>query len=449
MRLVTVAVAVILVSSFVNGKVYRDNDREVVIDEENGLMWQDKDIPYLSLNRGKIFCSNLQLAGYNDWYLPNIDELKTLVTLSHILKGKIETFSGNGYYWGSSAPLRILDNGYEEYDESDSVKNNVRCVRKLKKYDLFLDNIPNSCSLIKHKIPSKPNVEDFKQRPYEKPEEFEASKKRSLERWKADIHGWQKSCDFTGKIVRYDYDTGALDLGYRMGLKGLPTGIFHTNVPFERAKKFLTYEEGAFKPVVFTAIIGQNEKEEFEIQKLILPKGKKNDLKKEVEQEVKKLKDENVIEGVLVQSLLVEYPQDDIIREIKAGTKISYNKHSKEIVTPNKYAGGILKDAPNFKNTIVLKQNLQEYKKRGGWKVTFTIKANFPVEKVKISPKGYSTQILEFKGKEKDIYKPKMTKGYFIDKDVKSWTVRVDGDGLTKVWECTIDGCIERKKGKL
>jgi hypothetical protein len=369
------------------------------------------------------------------------------------LKYEPRGFQNSIYIWipplVNAKSHSFLLNLNELYPDRSENINNVVCVRKFKNQDLIIDKIPNSCSYIKHKIPSKPKVESFNQRAYEKEEEFVASKKRSLKRWKADIYGWQKRCDFTGKIKRYDFDSGQLDIEYNIDIKGLRSGIFNATASFEKVKHFLKSENGAFKPVVFTAIIGQNEKEEFEIKKLILPKKKRGDFEKKVQKEVQKLKDENIIEGVLTQNLLVEYPQDDIIREIKAGTKISYNKHNSEIVTPNKYIGGVLKDTPHFKNAIRFKQNLKDDKRREGWQVTFTIDANYAIEQIEISPKGYSTQPLRFKSKEKDIYKQKTTKGYLIDKSVKKWTVRVKGNGIVKVWNCNKNGCVAREKQKL
>jgi hypothetical protein len=59
----------------------------VVTGSENGLMWyiDDPDNPTTKLNqmtypKAEEYCSNLDHCGFNDWRLPTISELRTLVT---------------------------------------------------------------------------------------------------------------------------------------------------------------------------------------------------------------------------------------------------------------------------------------------------------------------------------------------------------------------------------
>lgn len=53
---------------------------EVVVDEKTGLMWQRKRAPNTMNHAAAIeYCENLSLGGYNDWRLPSISELKTLI----------------------------------------------------------------------------------------------------------------------------------------------------------------------------------------------------------------------------------------------------------------------------------------------------------------------------------------------------------------------------------
>jgi len=55
----------------------------VAIDKEHSLMWQIKIDwePYNFNERGKVFayCKNLNYAGFTDWKVPTIDELRTMI----------------------------------------------------------------------------------------------------------------------------------------------------------------------------------------------------------------------------------------------------------------------------------------------------------------------------------------------------------------------------------
>jgi len=50
-------------------------------DPKTGLMWQTGhvDFPLKKWSEAVIYCMDLTLAGYSDWRLPNIDELRTLI----------------------------------------------------------------------------------------------------------------------------------------------------------------------------------------------------------------------------------------------------------------------------------------------------------------------------------------------------------------------------------
>ena len=65
----------------------RDNAKEVVIDKNTGLMWQDNiDAKTIRKNRkdAKQYCRDLVLAGYDDWYLPPLKQLKSIVDAKKI-----------------------------------------------------------------------------------------------------------------------------------------------------------------------------------------------------------------------------------------------------------------------------------------------------------------------------------------------------------------------------
>ncbi|MFH0730221.1 MAG: DUF1566 domain-containing protein [Pseudomonadota bacterium] len=68
--------------SIVSGRMV-DNGDGTVSDTKSGLMWQQ--IPEeMAWNGALSYCENLQLSGYDDWRLPNINELRSLVDYSVI-----------------------------------------------------------------------------------------------------------------------------------------------------------------------------------------------------------------------------------------------------------------------------------------------------------------------------------------------------------------------------
>lgn len=54
-------------------------ENEVVKDSATGLMWQKEIIKRKTWDEGKSYCKDLTLAEFNDWRLPTISELRTLV----------------------------------------------------------------------------------------------------------------------------------------------------------------------------------------------------------------------------------------------------------------------------------------------------------------------------------------------------------------------------------
>jgi uncharacterized protein (TIGR02145 family) len=56
-------------------------DGDVCIDQLSGLTWQNDDgcCDRYSWEEAKDYCQNLVLGGYDDWHLPSIDELRSLI----------------------------------------------------------------------------------------------------------------------------------------------------------------------------------------------------------------------------------------------------------------------------------------------------------------------------------------------------------------------------------
>ena len=88
----------------------RDDAKNLVIDKNTGLMWQD-DLNAKTIRKNhkdaKQYCRSLVFAGYDDWYLPRVKELKSITDITKhnpsIKKGFKNIVSG--HYWTSSPNL--------------------------------------------------------------------------------------------------------------------------------------------------------------------------------------------------------------------------------------------------------------------------------------------------------------------------------------------------------
>jgi hypothetical protein len=61
---------------------FKDNGDGTVTDLNSGLMWKKDESPEMSFKEVLQYCEDLTLGGYDDWRLPNMKELPTLLDLS-------------------------------------------------------------------------------------------------------------------------------------------------------------------------------------------------------------------------------------------------------------------------------------------------------------------------------------------------------------------------------
>jgi len=120
------------------------NDRlkirnKVVIDRWSGLMWQKSSSKGGNWHNAVKYCKNLNLAGYKDWRLPNIDELMSIVdknSYSPAINRRAFPDTKSDYYWSysskqkdsSKAWLVFFHYGYDYYYYKDNIGYS-RCVR--------------------------------------------------------------------------------------------------------------------------------------------------------------------------------------------------------------------------------------------------------------------------------------------------------------------------------
>ena len=120
----------------------RDDSKELVIDKSAGLMWQDNiDTKTIKKNRkdAKHYCRRLVFGGYDDWYLPTIKELRSIVDKRKYDPAIRDGFKNiKSYHYWSSSPnissntLNVLNIDFKNgqtYKTNRKGRCHVRCVR--------------------------------------------------------------------------------------------------------------------------------------------------------------------------------------------------------------------------------------------------------------------------------------------------------------------------------
>jgi hypothetical protein len=116
-----------------------DNGDGTVTDTATGLMWQQAEPALMTWEAALAYCENLNLAGHEDWRLPNRNELQSIVAYENSLPSIDTTvFPGavSGVYWASTTFAAGTDSAWSGnftdglifwIDKSQS--NHVRAVR--------------------------------------------------------------------------------------------------------------------------------------------------------------------------------------------------------------------------------------------------------------------------------------------------------------------------------
>lgn len=137
----TLIIALAAVTAFAGG-FSRDNDTEIVTDSTNNRMWQDSSTAGVgTYTRTEAFdyCAGLFMGGYNDWRLPNINELRSIVNYGAYHPAAYTIFQNAAAegYWSSTTSIPSGGStGYyidfeigQAYSAFQSNGLHVRCVR--------------------------------------------------------------------------------------------------------------------------------------------------------------------------------------------------------------------------------------------------------------------------------------------------------------------------------
>jgi len=109
-----ILLSLILMNGLLMADYSRDDKTNIVTDSYSGLMWQDEEnIISDTWENAMRQCKVLELGGYDDWRLPNINELFRIVNKSSNYKSprinkvyfRYTESSGYSHYWSSTTSI--------------------------------------------------------------------------------------------------------------------------------------------------------------------------------------------------------------------------------------------------------------------------------------------------------------------------------------------------------
>ena len=94
---------------------FSDNFNDTVTDTTTGLIWQKTSQKKMSWEDALIYCNSLKLAGYDDWRLPNIKELWSIINIDSDDSVINEEYFLKTYpseYWSSTSQINQSENAW-------------------------------------------------------------------------------------------------------------------------------------------------------------------------------------------------------------------------------------------------------------------------------------------------------------------------------------------------
>jgi hypothetical protein len=114
---------------------------KIVKDNVLGLMWEDVNSTSYTFENANIYCNTLDFAGYQDWRIPNMLELQSIVDRNTTNPSLVSTFTTaintDNHYWASNEYVNNTDKqwGVEfsmgvTYYRDKTLQGYVKCVRR-------------------------------------------------------------------------------------------------------------------------------------------------------------------------------------------------------------------------------------------------------------------------------------------------------------------------------
>jgi hypothetical protein len=226
------------------------------VDKDTKLMWQDN---YESKSKQKTwegakqYCQDLSLDGYDDWYLPTVEQLLTITDKSEsnpAIKNGIQNITSSNY-WSASPLLSYSSLAWLVFfkfgNSSYSYKTDeyyVRCARAGQLDTLTFDKTVEQ--LIKSElssIPKPPETLSLIKDEFETTKEFNARVAKTKAKQKEQIRKYKKEIQKAKKVAKKNAIKKALQ--YTWGKPILSNlkydadnGYFVANLSFEAKKSF-------------------------------------------------------------------------------------------------------------------------------------------------------------------------------------------------------------------
>lgn len=139
MRKLIFIIITLLITTEMFADFSRDNEKEIVTDNKTALMWQDDSTTktkQMNFADAKNSCEALKLGGYDDWRVPSIEELQTIIDYSQNPALQKEFVNSSSIYLSSTATIKnnneviiwFINN--KGNIDNDTLRNGyVRCVR--------------------------------------------------------------------------------------------------------------------------------------------------------------------------------------------------------------------------------------------------------------------------------------------------------------------------------
>jgi len=143
-KVVLLTTMIIFIVKIYQKHTIENEKKEIYYDKSTKLIWYDnKDSKTIQKNwYGAInYCKNLEFAGYDDWHLPDYNQLLTLLDYTKYMptvKNEVKNTASNSY-WSASSFIKDksfawyvnIGNGNTNSDKKLNI-HYVRCVREKK-----------------------------------------------------------------------------------------------------------------------------------------------------------------------------------------------------------------------------------------------------------------------------------------------------------------------------